>query len=361
LGTISERNGRHTAQIRIMRNKKTVYTESQTFERRKAAEAWLKKRESELDQPGALELALAEDPPLADVIDRYVKESKKAIGKTKTQCLNTLKEYDIARLHCSKIGSGDISMLATQLGQRGIEPQTVGNYLSHLSSVFSVARPLWKYQLDYQAMEDARTALTAIGAVSKSKHRDRRPTLIELSKLMRHFGMKSRGRIPMQAIIAFAIFSTRREDEITRLQWEDLDEGGARILVRDMKHPGEKDGNNVWCDLPPEALAIVCAQPRASDRIFPCSTDALCARFHRATYTLGISLHEQPVEKNLHFHDLRHDGISRLFELGWNIPQVACVSGHRSWTSLKRYTHIRQSGDKYADWPWLSVVTAGIL
>ena len=44
---------------------------------------------------------------------------------------------------------------------------------------------------------------------------------------------------------------------------------------------------------------------------------------------------------------LRHDGISRLFELGWSIPHVAAVSGRRSWSSLKRYTHIRQRGDKY--------------
>jgi integrase len=53
-----------------------------------------------------------------------------------------------------------------------------------------------------------------------------------------------------------------------------------------------------------------------------------------------------------HFHDLRHDGISRLFEMGWTIPHVASVSGHRSWQSLKRYTHIRQNGDKYAGWDW---------
>ncbi|TIN81271.1 tyrosine-type recombinase/integrase, partial [Mesorhizobium sp.] len=57
------------------------------------------------------------------------------------------------------------------------------------------------------------------------------------------------------------------------------------------------------------------------------------------------------------FHDLRHEGISRLFELGWNIPHVAAVSGHRSWTNLKRYTHIRQRADKYAGWEWLEIVT----
>ncbi|MGA8419323.1 MAG: tyrosine-type recombinase/integrase, partial [Pseudolabrys sp.] len=61
--------------------------------------------------------------------------------------------------------------------------------------------------------------------------------------------------------------------------------------------------------------------------------------------------------KDLRFHDLRHEGISRLFEMGRTIPQAAAVSGHRSWTSLKRYTHIRQTGDKYKNWKWLPIVT----
>jgi hypothetical protein len=57
-------------------------------------------------------------------------------------------------------------------------------------------------------------------------------------------------------------------------------------------------------------------------------------------------------------HDLRHNGISRLSEIGRNIPQVSAVSGHRSWSSLKRYTHLRQTGDKYAGWKWFSVLTS---
>jgi CheY-like chemotaxis protein len=39
----------------------------------------------------------------------------------------------------------------------------------------------------------------------------------------------------------------------------------------------------------------------------------------------------------LHSHDLRHDGVSRLFEMGSTISQAASVSGQRSWSSLKRY------------------------
>lgn len=51
-GTVS-----YTVQIRIKKNGKQVYTESQTFVRRKAAQAWAKRRETELSEPGANERA----------------------------------------------------------------------------------------------------------------------------------------------------------------------------------------------------------------------------------------------------------------------------------------------------------------
>ena len=51
-GTIS-----YTAQIRINRDKVTVYQESQTFARKQAAVAWAKRRETELVEPGAIERA----------------------------------------------------------------------------------------------------------------------------------------------------------------------------------------------------------------------------------------------------------------------------------------------------------------
>lgn len=39
----------------------------------------------------------------------------------------------------------------------------------------------------------------------------------------------------MQKIVAFAIFSTRRQEEITRITWADLDEKHSAVIVRDMK------------------------------------------------------------------------------------------------------------------------------
>jgi integrase len=111
-----------------------------------------------------------------------------------------------------------------------------------------------------------------------------------------------------------------------------------------MKNPGAKVGNDVRCELPTEAEALLKRQPQNGDSIFPYTTDAISAAFTRACKLLGI--------EDLHFHDLRHEGVSRLFEAGWNIPHVALVSGHRSWASLQRYGHIRQRDDKFANWKW---------
>lgn len=127
----------------------------------------------------------------------------------------------------------------------------------------------------------------------------------------------------------------------------DIDLTQGEAIVRDMKNPGDKLGNDTRVTLPTEALEIVrhrLATCPGDALLFGGHPDTISTAFTRACTLLGI--------EDLHFHDLRHDGISRLFELGWSIPRVATVSGHRTWASLKRYTHIRQQGDKYTGWDW---------
>lgn len=351
VGTITERPRKdgsvaYLAQITIKRDGKIVHRENQTFDSRKRATGWLAARETELEKPGAIQPT--NDPNLADVIDTYLAESRKAIGKTKAQVLDAWKAHALARRRCSTITSADIVQAAQGLLDGTRQPQTVLNYMSHLSSIFAIARPAWGFQLDYRAMQDAMVVTSRLGVTSKSGERDRRPTLEEVDRILAHFTrvrVRRPASVPMVDVVLFAIFSTRRQEEITRITWADLDEASSRVMVRDMKHPGDKVGNDQWVDLVPEAMAVVLRQPRAGGRIFPYTTDAISAAFTRACKFLGI--------KDLHFHDMRHEGISRLFELGWGIPQVACVSGHRSWQSLKRYAHIRKMGDKYAGWAWL--------
>lgn len=113
-------------------------------------------------------------------------------------------------------------------------------------------------------------------------------------------------------------------------------------LVPDIKHPGQKEGNDVLCETPPEALRAMNLQPHRKGKIFPYNADTVSTRFTRACKFLAI--------EDLHFHDLRHEAASRLFEMGKTIPQAAAVSGHRSSQSLQRYTHLRKTGDKFEGW-----------
>lgn len=115
--------------------------------------------------------------------------------------------------------------------------------------MLSVARPAWGYEIDPHAVSDARKVLRKLGAISRSRERDRRPTAEELDKLLAHFFDTLRWKpsaINMPKVVGFAIFSTRRQEEITRIRWDDLDVPGQRVLVRDMKSPGQKIGNDVW-------------------------------------------------------------------------------------------------------------------
>lgn len=351
MGTIVARKRRdgtigYRAQIVRKKDGQIVWREAETFDRKEHARAWLARRETELRAPGAMDHK--EDPILAEVIDRYIKESRKAIGRTKEQVLRTIKTYPLAGMRCSQITSGALLDFAKALP---VAPQTVQNYLSHLGAIFTVAQPAWDYPLNRDAIKSAYVVASKLGVTAKGRSRDRRPTLDELDRLMEHFGVVKTRRpdsIPMQKIIPFAIFSTRRQEEIVTILRADYEPAHdtelARILVRDMKHPGDKLGNDTRCDLPPEAAAYIESMPKRGPTIFPYTTDAISAAFTRACQFLKID--------DLHFHDLRHEGISRLFEMGWTIPRAASVSGHRSWQSLKRYSHLRQTGDKYANWKW---------
>ena len=227
------------AQI-IRRNPK--YQESRTFDKRKSAEVWAKKREREIDADitaGRTPRKLsATKVTLGHAIDKYIAESMAEIGRTKTQVLRTIRdEYKLSDMACDRITSPDIVTFVKELHLRpGLNSlSTAGNYLSHLSGVFSTARPLWGFQLDAQAMKDAQKVCTTMGFISKPRERQRRPSLEELDRLMTLFHRSTEAdsrTMPMHILTAFAIFSTRRQAEICRITWEDYEPNSQRVLVR---------------------------------------------------------------------------------------------------------------------------------
>ena len=104
----------YTAQILRKKSGKIIHREAQTFDRRQAASAWLKRRETELSEPGAIDRAKVPEKSLANAIDRYIGESRKAIGRTKAQVLASIKECDIARTLERFFGAWALSAKATR-------------------------------------------------------------------------------------------------------------------------------------------------------------------------------------------------------------------------------------------------------
>ena len=362
MGTITTRKRKdgsttYDAQIRIMRSGVKVYQESQTFDRKATAQAWIRKREAELYEPGAIEKANRKGVTVKQMIDQYLVEYEKLrpLGKTKRATLKAIGESWLGEVVDQQLTSQKLVDYAMdRIEKDGIQPQTVGNDLAHLGAVLSVARPAWGYEVDPQAMLDARRVLKKMGAVTKSVERNRRPTRDELDRIIKYFQKvrdARRQEIDMVRVVVFALFSTRRQEEITRIRWDALNDQEQSALITDMKNPGQKYGNDVWCHMPDEAWRILQSMPRVADEVFPYNSRSISASFTRACHFLQI--------EDLHFHDLRHDGVSRLFEKGWDIPRVASVSGHRDWNSMRRYTHLRGKGDPYEGWEMLEEVVTG--
>jgi integrase len=67
--------------------------------------------------------------------------------------------------------------------------------------------------------------------------------------------------------------------------------------------------------------------------VFPVTANAVRLAWERLRRRAGL--------KDLRLHDLRHEAVSRFFEYGLTVPEVALISGHRDPRMLSRYTHLR--------------------
>lgn len=198
-----------------------------------------------------------------------------------------------------------------------------------LGMVLKAADALWNVRPDLAAWSRGRYMLNQYGLIAKSNARDRRVTDEEIDAILDVM----QSSLPMDDLIWFAVDSCMRLGEIVRVKWEDLDTEKKLLTIRDRKHPRKKLCNHQTIPLLGRSLEIVLSQIRQKPEIFPFDPNSISAAFHRAVVRAGI--------EDLRWHDLRHEGISRLFEAGLSIERVALVSGHQDWTMLRRYTHLK--------------------
>ena len=346
MGTITARKRAdgttsYTAQIRIKKGGKVIHSEAQTFSRRALADEWKRRREAELEQVRASGRPLAKGVPLETLIADYVSAAKNVTewGRSKTADIARLKRSALAAKDATQLTAADFMEHARRRrAEDGAGPATVLNDLVWLRQVLMHADVSRGLPGPLAALDRAREELLRVRVVAKAKSRMRRLSADEEQRLLAHFeGRDARSQIPMADIVRFALASTRRQEEICRLRWADVDEKSGVAWLDDVKHPRHKKGNRRKFRLSLAALEIIQRQPKgtgeAAALVFPFNPRSVSAAFTRACKLLGI--------EGLHFHDLRHEATSRLFERGYSIQEVAQFTLHESWATLRRYTHLQ--------------------
>ncbi|SNT74293.1 tyrosine-type recombinase/integrase [Paracoccus seriniphilus] len=325
--------------------RKSVQGESvsftKTFSKLAMARKWKKRKLAEIEIDGVQTVSKKGDTVAAAITARLAKH--KHLGRSARQQLDWLKNSDFGKKKLTELSLESLTDLADDMLAEERQPQTVAGYLAILVNTLHWASRR-NFIIPVAALKEAMEHMWEDEILARSEERDRRPAIDELDRILGAAVDNKRQKIPLAKIIVFAIFSCRRLGEICRLRWEDLRIEQKKILVRDMKHPRKKKGNNVWCNLTDEALAIILSMPREGEFIFPFKSSSVGTAWRRHRDRLKI--------QDLRFHDLRHEGITRLFEMGMPAAFVAKHSGHKNGGCLYRYEHVEEEGDKFAGWPW---------
>ena len=130
-------------------------------------------------------------------------------------------------------------------------------------------------------------------------------------------------------IIVFAIETGMRRGEILGLSWDNIDLNRRTAFL-----PLTKNGSSREVPLSTKAISVLQQQrPRTKTHPFPVNSNAFRLAWGRLRSRAGLN--------DLRFHDLRHEAITRFFELGLSIPEVALISGHKDVKMLFRYTHLK--------------------
>ena len=363
MGAISQRklaDGtiRFRAEIRISRKGFANFKESKTFSSMRLAQKWLAMREEEIEENPDILLGRSDvtNITLANAIEKYLDEVGNEYGRTKTYCLRLIQKFPIAQYIITKIRPADISEHVAlrkggyaKLDLKPIATSTLQHELLHIRGVLSHASVMWDVNVDLAGFDKATAQLRKTRQISSSGKRDRLPTTAELKKLTEYFYRKWQKPVysyPMHLIMWFAIFSCRRESEITEMLLADYDEDNEVWKVRDLKNPNGSKGNhkefNVLepCRKMIELIQVKSVRKRMLNRgydkdlFIPLSPKTIGSEFRNACKILGID--------DLRFHDLRHEGCTRLAEEGFTIPQIQQVSLHDSWGSLERYVSVKK-------------------
>lgn len=329
MATIRQRGSQFEVQIR----RKGWPKLSKTFPDKAAARAWVSVIESEMVRGIFIDRSEAEKNTLGDLLGRYlieVSKSKKGANSERYR-IASLQRDPIAQYKVAGL-SGKVLAEWRDRRLKEVSGSTTNRDLGLISHVINVARKEWGIHIE--------NPVAMIRRPPESKGRNRRLSPGEEQRLLAELMPSARTakgyydeggtRNPwIYPLVVLAIETAMRRSEILSLRWDDVFLADRYVRLHDTKNGESRD-----VPLTTKAHGVLHSLPRhISGQVFPTTADAVKKSFVRATERAEI--------KNLHFHDLRHEGTSRLAEKLDNVLELSAVTGHKTLSMLKRYYHPR--------------------
>lgn len=201
--------------------------------------------------------------------------------------------------------------------------------LGLLRTVLETARREWDIPLLENPDANVRKPKAAAG-------RSRRLRADELTALL---AACAEGRTDwLEPGIRLAIETGMRRGEILNMRAADLDLGNSLLTIPETK-------TDIPRTIPLSDNAALILHHLLDNhtagmdgRLFPVTANAFRLAWERCKRRASKT---KPGIADLRFHDLRHEAVSRFFELGLNVPEVAAISGHKDPRMLFRYTHLK--------------------
>lgn len=300
---------------------------SQTFHRKSEAEAWARELEIEADRG-----ALKNDPrilnqiTLGDLLLRYLDtiSVEKAGAQIEGYVINAFLRQSLSRRTLASLQPSDF-VAYRDFRLTEVSGSTVNRQLCIIQHAFEIAVKEWGLPLQSNPV-------SLIRKPKNNPARERRLKEGEYETLISE-SVNCRNKL-IKPIIVLAVETAMRRGEILNIRHNDV-----LVEKRYLRIPKTKTG--VPRTIPLSSTAFNLLQIRIAElsdyegNLFPITPNAFRLAWER--------LKKRACIKDLHFHDLRHEAVSRLFEQGLGLAHVAAISGHKDFRMLARYTHLNIS------------------
>lgn len=314
MATIRQRNDRWQAIIK----RKGYPTQSKSFDLRKDAEKWARQQERAVDAGNWLDHTEAQQTTLDDLLDRYAREVSitKRGAQQEALRIRVIRRSTLVKYAPIAI-TGKLIADYRDTRLKAVSGSTVNRELALLSHLFTVAMREWGIALHSNPVALARKP-------ANNEARDRTLTDAQRGALVAACGQCQSHWI--KPVVIFALETATRRGEILSLTWDKVSLETSTALVS-----GKTGARKV--PLSPACIEALRALPRSLDgRVFPVTVETLKQAYARAVARAGIA--------DFTFHDLRHDALTRLAGMGFNILELRAISGHTTANMLQRYVSI---------------------